>query len=230
MRYSWREARAPDFIVARGAGTRLRRLGAYTPRASGYRAPCSESGSAPLSRGYAPRLLRRAPTPHGIPRSRAGCSIAGTHRDSASRAAERRAPARSMCAPQLRTSSTRPRPHLLRAADGLPETRGGRTVSICVAGGGASGCRQRERVAPRRRGLRRVLGYAPSARRLEAYKRGSRRSPNAPTTGHRSRPHVPNRRTCTTARTRDDTPTSRTRRSETARPRLSPRARTPAVG
>ena len=36
-----------------GEGIARRRLPRYTPRASGHRAPCSDSGSAPLSRGYA---------------------------------------------------------------------------------------------------------------------------------------------------------------------------------
>ena len=57
---------------------------------------------------------------------------------------------------------------LLRAADGQPEMRSSRTVSTGVAGGGVSGRRRRERVAPRRRGLRPVPGYALGARRLEA--------------------------------------------------------------
>src|SRR5215216_3310355 len=62
------EAPGAGFIVARGAGTWLRRLGAYTPRARGREAPCSDGGVSPRSRGYAPRLLRRAPAPHGIQR------------------------------------------------------------------------------------------------------------------------------------------------------------------
>jgi len=48
-------------------------------------------------------------------------------------------PGRSVCALHLRACHAR----LLRAAHGLPATRGGRTVSTGVAGGGASGRRRR---------------------------------------------------------------------------------------
>ena len=78
-----------ECIAALGAGTRLRRLALTRLEPAGTELHVRESGSAPLSRGYARRPLRRAPAPHGKPRSGAGRSSPPTHRDRSARAQRR---------------------------------------------------------------------------------------------------------------------------------------------
>jgi len=146
----------PDFIVARGAGTRLRRLTrASRPEPAGTGAHVRGWWWCPAVSGL--RAYASSAEPPRPTASHAdGKQLVTTHASGLGLAL-RGAPSSQ----PVRAKDASARGPLLRAADGLPETRGGRTVSTGVAGGGVSGRRRRERVAPRQPGTGTIPARAP---------------------------------------------------------------------
>ncbi len=148
--------------------------------ASSQRVPDSvvrQSGSAPLSRGYARGPLRRAPAPHG---HGALAWPAARHRHASRPPRAREQPARSKCA----------RPRLGAAVRQTPPSVGHGLAGCCSLFGpevrdayqeaGVSRRRSRWRVAPRRGGRASQPYTEFGTRRLRACKRLRRRRRDTP--------------------------------------------------